>query len=100
MIWVLDYLLLKSMGTELYEFKSGGLYEKHEVASWNFGNHLGICWKTEEKPRNPVSRWALRRTFGCILTSSKHSDNHKRKSPTASLKCAVALFVILTMSLT
>ena len=24
-------------------FKSGGLHEKHEVATWNVGNHLSIC---------------------------------------------------------
>jgi hypothetical protein len=25
------------------KFKSGGLHEKHGVASWNLGNHLSIC---------------------------------------------------------
>jgi len=25
------------------EFKSGGLYEKHVVATWNVANHLSIC---------------------------------------------------------
>ena len=25
------------------EFKSGGLHEKHVVATWNLGNHLSIC---------------------------------------------------------
>ena len=24
--------------------KSGGLHEKHVVATWNFGNHLSICF--------------------------------------------------------
>jgi len=24
-------------------FKSGGLHEKHAVATWNVGNHLSIC---------------------------------------------------------
>jgi len=24
-------------------FKSGGVYEKHVVATWNVGNHLSIC---------------------------------------------------------
>ena len=24
-------------------FKSGGLYEKHVVATWNVGNRLSIC---------------------------------------------------------
>ena len=26
------------------KFKSGGLYEKHVVATWNVGNHLSICF--------------------------------------------------------
>jgi len=25
------------------KFKTGGLHEKHEVATWNLGNHLSIC---------------------------------------------------------
>ena len=25
------------------KFKSGGLHEKHVVATWNLGNHLSIC---------------------------------------------------------
>ena len=24
-------------------FKSGGLYEKHVVATWNVGSHLSVC---------------------------------------------------------
>jgi len=26
------------------KFKSGGLHEKHIVATWNIGNHLSICF--------------------------------------------------------
>jgi len=25
------------------KFKSGGLHEKHVVATWNLGNHLSVC---------------------------------------------------------
>jgi len=32
---------MKSVSTE---FKSGGLHEKHVVATWNLGNHLSICF--------------------------------------------------------
>jgi len=31
---------MKSVTTK---FKSGGLHEKHVVATWNVGNHLSIC---------------------------------------------------------
>jgi len=26
------------------KFKSGGVHEKHVVATWNLGNHLSICF--------------------------------------------------------
>jgi len=26
------------------KFKSGGLHEKHVVATWNLGNHLNTCF--------------------------------------------------------
>jgi hypothetical protein len=26
------------------KFNSGRLHEKHVVATWNFGNHLSICY--------------------------------------------------------
>jgi len=26
------------------KFKSGGLHEKHVVATWNLGNHLSVCF--------------------------------------------------------
>ena len=31
---------MKSVTTE---FKSGGLHEKHVVATWNVGNRLSVC---------------------------------------------------------
>ena len=37
------------MGTDLDKFNSGGLTEKPAGATWNFGNHLGICLKTQER---------------------------------------------------
>ena len=29
------------------KFKSGGLHEKHVVATWNFGNRLSICLQAQ-----------------------------------------------------
>ena len=29
------------------KFKSGGLHEKHVVATWNLGNHLSVCFQTQ-----------------------------------------------------
>jgi hypothetical protein len=38
------------------KFTSGGLHEKHVVATCNLENHLSICLKDTGKPRKPVSR--------------------------------------------
>ena len=41
------------------KFKSGGLHEKHVVATWNFGNHLSICFEAQGNQEKPVSRWPI-----------------------------------------
>ena len=41
------------------KFKSGGLREKHVVATWNVGNHLSICLLAKGNQENPVSRWPV-----------------------------------------
>ena len=35
---------IKNMKLVTNKFKSGGLHEKHVVATWNLGNHLSICF--------------------------------------------------------
>ena len=30
------------------KFNTGGLHEKHVVATWNLGNHLSICLKPSQ----------------------------------------------------
>jgi hypothetical protein len=34
------------------EFKSGGLHEKHAVATWNLGTISAFAYKTEENQEN------------------------------------------------
>ena len=34
---------IQNMKLVTTEFKSGGLHEKHVVATWNLGNHHSIC---------------------------------------------------------
>ena len=34
---------IQNMKLVTTEIKSGGLHEKHVVATWNLGNHLSIC---------------------------------------------------------
>ena len=37
------FTCIQNMKLFTNKFKSGGLYEKHVVATWNVGNHLSIC---------------------------------------------------------
>jgi len=32
---------------------------KHEVATWNFRKHLGLCLKATGKPRKALWRWLI-----------------------------------------
>ena len=41
------------------KFKSGGLHEKHVVATWNLWNHLSICFWAQGNQEKPVSRWPV-----------------------------------------
>jgi len=37
------FTCIQDMKLVTTKFKSGGLHEKHVVATWNVGNHLSIC---------------------------------------------------------
>ena len=54
------------------EFKSGGLHEKHVVATWNLGEPFEHLLIDTGKPRKTYVEVAGRRTFR-ILTSSQRS---------------------------
>jgi len=41
------------------KFKSGGLHEKHVLATCYLGNHLSICLYTQGNQEKPVSRWPV-----------------------------------------
>ena len=52
--------ILQVLDTVLLKFTSGGLNEKHVVASWKVGNRLSVCFQDTGKPRKkPVSRWSV-----------------------------------------
>jgi len=38
------YTCIQYMKLVTTKFKSGGLHEKHVVATWNLGNRLSICF--------------------------------------------------------
>jgi hypothetical protein len=73
--------------------KSGGLHEKHAVATWNFET-ISAFAEDRGKPRKPVSRWPVEGHSGCILTTSQQSGKQKLKKilwPKVSLKCVPLL---------
>ena len=41
------FTCIQNMKLVITKFKSGGLHEKHVVATWNLGNHLSICVQTQ-----------------------------------------------------
>ena len=59
---------------------SGGIYEKHVVATWNFRNHLSICFWAQGNQKNPVSRWPVAGPSEYWLLAS---------SPAAKVKTAI-----------
>jgi hypothetical protein len=58
--------------TNKFTFRSGGLHEKHVVATWNLGNHLSIRLQTQGNQEKTCVEVVGRRTFR-ILTSSQQS---------------------------
>ena len=46
------------------KFTSGGLHEKHVVATWNVGNHPGICSRTQGNQEKPETKWPVTGTSG------------------------------------
>jgi len=61
------------------KFKSGGLHEKHVVATWNLGNYLSICFYTEGNQEKPVSRWPVAGPSEYWLLASSPASKVKNK---------------------
>jgi len=61
------------------KFKSGGLREKHVVATWNLGNHLSICLQTQKNQEKPVSRWSVAGPSEYWLLASSLASKEKQQ---------------------
>ena len=61
------------------KFKSGGLHEKHVVATWNLGNHLSICFWVQGIQEKPVSRWPVSGPSEYWLLASSPASKVKKK---------------------
>ena len=47
------FTCIQNMKSVTHKFKSGGLYEKHVVATWNIGNHLSaFAYRHRETKKN------------------------------------------------
>jgi hypothetical protein len=53
------FTCIQNMKLITNKFKSGGLHEKHVVATWKLGNHLSICLHIQRNQEKPVSRWPV-----------------------------------------
>ena len=53
------FTCMQNMKFVTAKFKSGGLDEKHVVATWDLENHLSICLQTQGKQEKPVLRWPV-----------------------------------------
>jgi len=53
--WSSYFTCIQNMKLVTKKFKSGGLHEKHVVATWNFRNHLSICFQAQGNQEKPVS---------------------------------------------
>ena len=60
-----------------FRFKSGGLYEKHVVATGNVGSHLSIGLFTQGNQEKPVSRWPVAGPSECRLLASSPASRVK-----------------------
>jgi hypothetical protein len=64
-IWKNNLVAFTAKGLSYDEFKSGGLHEKHAVATWGPSQH---SIKDRGKPSKPVSRWPVAGPSGYTLT--------------------------------
>ena len=48
------FTCIQNMKLVTNKFMSGGLHEKHVVATWNLGNHLSICFYNNNNNNNSI----------------------------------------------
>jgi len=76
-----NLVCFKARGVNSDEFKSAGLHEKQAEATWDFGNHLGMCLGTQGNEGKPMSIWHIATLSGCTLHSSQHFAKQQLKTP-------------------
>ena len=67
------------------KFRSGGLHEKHVVATWNVGNHLSAFAYRHRETEKTCVEMAGRRTFQ-ILTFTQQSGIEIKNSNTHTVQ--------------
>ena len=69
------------------KFKSGGLHEKHVVATWNLGNHLSICLQAQGNQEKSVSRWPVTGPSEYWLLANSPASKEKNISTNPQRLC-------------
>ena len=86
------FTCIQNMKLVTNKCKSGGLHEKHVVATWNLGNHLSICLSSQyllnlltysmEQSPSEANRFSISPEIPRILYNSKvHYRIHKCPPP-------------------
>ena len=90
------FTCIQNMNVVTNKFKSGGLNEKHVVATWNLGNHFSICLQTQGNQEKPVSRWPVAGPSEYWLLASSPASKVKKQQYTQYSKytahCMMKLF--------
>jgi len=63
------FTCIQNMKSVTTEFNSGGLHEKHVVATWNFGNNLNICLVGRAKDLSAPGYKGNKRSFSFFENS-------------------------------
>jgi hypothetical protein len=77
----LFYMYTNMKRTLTRKFKSGGLHERHVVATWKLGNHLSIRLETQWNQEKPVSMWPVAGPSGYWLLASSPASKVNEEMP-------------------
>ena len=74
--WQWLFYMYTNMKKVTRKLKSGGLHERHVVATWKLGNRLSIRLWTQGNQEKPVSRWPVAGPSGYWLLVSSPALVH------------------------
>jgi len=93
------FTYIQNMKLITTKFKSGGLHEKHIVATRNLGNHLSSCFSAQGNQEKPVSRSPVAGPSEYWLLASSPASTVKIQQCTHSTKYTHKMATIHTRQL-